>query len=402
MNKTSFPTSRLLLLLCLCSAGSISVQNAALATEGARNDASEQSYRAEIDQLESSQGAYGAALPETLLGLGLSLQSQGRHEEAIQVFSRGMHLARINDGLYGKTQIPLLEGQIASYLALGDYTQADDRQHYLYRVQVRSLERGDALISALMQQAQWQYQAYRVSNSGNSHGRLTNMWDLYGMAVNNILERDGGVTSNTLPPLRGLLRTQYLISRYQPAQSLQTPPDEMASRQNLYRFKNYYSQNYDRGTRVIEAIVGIETGQLPEDAEPPTEALVLLGDWQLWHGKTDIALQSYLNAATELAPEGDAQVLIDRLLPEPVPLPDVDGLRPLPAAIDPDEGGVKLEFGVDERGRVENVMRLDENEDLDSQARRLMRALRKTRFRPRFESGQPVDTQNIVRAFKVD
>jgi hypothetical protein len=70
--------------------------------------------------------------------------------------------------------------------------------------------------------------------------------------------------------------------------------------------------------------------------------------------------------------------------------------------VDTAEANILLEFGVDERGRVVNLERLDEIEGSDARAHRLMRKLRKTKFRPRFEAGQPVETEKIVRAFSIE
>mgnify|MGYP001764207792 CR=1 FL=1 len=99
----------------------------------------QRAYQDAIAEIESSEGAYAGQLPESLLGLGLNLQAQGRHVDAIKALRRGVHLARINEGLYCTQQIPLLQGEITSYRAIGDYAAADERQNYLYRVQTRSL-----------------------------------------------------------------------------------------------------------------------------------------------------------------------------------------------------------------------------------------------------------------------
>jgi hypothetical protein len=56
---------------------------------------------------------------------------------------------------------------------------------------------------------------------------------------------------------------------------------------------------------------------------------------------------------------------------------------------------------VSERGRVTNLERMDENEAENARARRLMRTLRKTTFRPRFEAGQAVETEKLVKAYSI-
>ena len=86
------------------------------------------SYQFYITDLESRYGPYAPGLSEQLLGLGSVYQKQGLHEEAAAVFKRGVHVARINDGLYSSSQIPLLQGLIQSLVAMGEYEGADERQ----------------------------------------------------------------------------------------------------------------------------------------------------------------------------------------------------------------------------------------------------------------------------------
>ena len=115
--------------------------------------ATERSLLDAIRRLESRDGAYSADLPEQMLSLGLALQQQERHAEAVDIFKRGVHLARINNGLYCLEQIPLLNGEIQSSIALGEYSRVDELQQYLYRVQLRGLDTGKQRAAALLKQA---------------------------------------------------------------------------------------------------------------------------------------------------------------------------------------------------------------------------------------------------------
>jgi hypothetical protein len=339
-----------------------------------------------------------------LLSLGLALQSQGQHDEAVGLFKRGVHLARINDGLYSTQQIPLLQGQIASHIALGDYAQADERQHYMYRVQIRNKDNGEPLTKALMQQANWQRSAYFLGIGVQGYIRIMNMWDMYRLALNEIIAREGDTSPKLLLPLHGMLEAQYLISEYDWEGQSHSSSDDLGARQELNRFMAYRAQSYQKGSAVITAIHDIELEREGAQSVATAQALTMLGDWQLWHDKRDTAWQTYQEAMVELAERDDAQVQIDHLFGEPVALPDVSGVRPLPPTVDTAEADILLEFGVTERGRVVNVERVDEDESdsRNPKAYRLMRKLRKTRFRPRFEAGQPIETEKIVRAFNIE
>lgn len=359
-------------------------------------------FLAAIQLLESSGGAYDPGLSEHLLSLGLALQRSGRHEEAVKVFKRGAHLTRINDGLHGAGQIPLVSGEIHSRLALGQYLEADERQQYLYRIQVRSMGSGTSRATALMQQASWQYSAYRLGLGDAAYPRLMNMWDLYRLALNDIVVGEGETSPALLPPLYGMLQAQYLIADYQgdtPTAGFSTD-GSLEGRQDLSRFYAYRNQSYKKGQAVIQAIHDIEREQHGADGVEVIEATVMLGDWHQWHGERDEASKVYGGAFAELLRLEDAQIETARIFGDPVPLPDLEGLLPLPPAVTAAEGHILLEFGVSGRGRVVDLERLDENDSIDGTASRLMRKLRHTTFRPRFEAGEPVATEKIVRAYE--
>jgi hypothetical protein len=402
--KHSPPLLVLLLALLACSQALWAGQEP---MEQARNLAEQElAYREAIDAIESDYGAYGDGLSEQILGLGHVLQSQGRHQEALALLKRGVHLARINDGLYSPQQLPLLQAEIASHIALGQYDDADERQHYMYRVQVRSMGQGELRAQALMQQAQWQYNAYQLRLGQAGFARLMSMWDLYRLALNDIIEREGENSPDLLPPLEGMLRAQYLIADYEPEDEY-ADAEDFGARQQLGRFNAYRAQSYDKGSAVILAMYGIEQKQEESQGEETglatARALTMLGDWRLWHEEREKAMQAYGEAIAELNKRDDAQLQIARLFGEPVALPNLDGVRQLAEVEEPGLGDILLEFGVTERGRVVDLERIDDNEDVNqAKANRVMRQLRKTRFRPRFDAGQPVVTEKVVRAYEVD
>jgi tetratricopeptide (TPR) repeat protein len=365
--------------------------------------AAERSLRKAINRIESRDGAYAADLPEQILSLGLALQQQERHGEALVLFKRGVHLARINHGLYCPEQIPLLQGEIRSAIALGDYAQVDALQQYLYRVEMRGLPGGEERASALLQQANWQFNAYQLGVGADGASRLVSMWDLYRKAWSDLNDTEGSDSRKLLPPLYGLLRTQYLISEYR--EENQPPGSSFSSNymgSQPGSFYSYRNESYDLGRRVIMSIYNIQRVSRGEDSDEAVDALIALGDWAWWNEKRDDATEIYQQALAELASRDVAQgTEVRQLFTEPVPLPDMKGLRRLPSAVDPEKGNILLEFGVNERGSVTDLERLDTDESMDEAANRLMRVLSGTQFRPRFEAGEPVATEKLVRAYDI-
>ncbi len=358
-------------------------------------------YNRAIKEAESREGAYGSSLSESMVGLARTLQAQGRHDEAIELYKRSVHLARVNEGLYCAQQIPMLQGEIASHKALRNYAEADERQDYLYRVQTRAIGSGAELVAAFMDQAQWQYEAYQLQLGQDSYERLIDMSELYRVAFSDVVTREGEKSPNLLPPLYGMLQAQYLISGYEIPPSTPVFDENGHVDEGLLRFKAYHHKSYKQGNAIIDAIATIKQEHNPQDRASIAQALVMLGDWQLWNGRKDDAFAAYREATTELARADDAQERARQLFGEPVALPAIAGIDLLPPVVEPDEAAITLAFGVSESGRVHDIERLDDNDEADSQAYRLMRELRKTTFRPRFEAGQPVETENIVKAFHI-
>lgn len=369
--------------------------------------------RRAVETTESDRGAYAAELPEQLLSMGLALQREGRHTDAVSAFKRGSHLTRINSGLYSVEQIPFLEREITSYLALGKFAAADKGQSRLYLVQKRSLVNSEYLADALMQQADWQHKAYKLGLGGEdmSFRHLLTMWDLNRMALVTIIDKEGEKSSNLLPPLYAMLKAQYLISGHKarPKPSSYDFSSSAGNRQSPTRLNSYLVKSYDRGRSVIGAMYSIQLSHYGEKALPTIETRILLGDWMLWHGVRDPALASYTRAFRELAELDDAQLETLRLFGEPVPLPDLDGVRPLLPEVGVSEGNILVEFGVSAHGKAVDPSRVRENstaelqpdEATEGKAIRLLKALRKTTFRPRFENGKPTSTDNVVKAYVI-
>ncbi|MEM6484762.1 MAG: hypothetical protein AAF662_07260 [Pseudomonadota bacterium] len=264
-------------------------------------------YEERISEIERTEGAFGAGLTEQLLGMGLAQQRNGDHFAAIRTFKRGVHLARINEGLYSERQMALLQGEIASHIAMGDFTAADERQRYLFRVQAETLSdvsRGQAL----MQHAVWQRQAYEQGLGEQPFSRLLRMSSLYRLALSEIANSEGETSPRLLPPLYGMLRSQYLVSGFVGETSTgrfrtRGMVQEEESQQTAYR-----GQSFKRGSSVIRAIYDIEMAQPDANWEVAARASLMLADWQLWHGKRNDAFETYAGLFGELEATDAAKV----------------------------------------------------------------------------------------------
>lgn len=354
-----------------------------------------------IASIELEEGAFSARLPEHLLGMGLALQRAGQHERAIKELRRGSHLLRITEGLNTPQQLALLEAEIESHIAMGDLQTADERWRYLARVQENSL-RPPSLSDAFMQRARWERIAYEAQIDDEPLLRLQRMDYFFQRALTELLKIEENNSPALLPPLYGMLQSQYLLSGV----VVESVPNSQTrnwgsqlNRDNQVRISS--SQTYKRGISVISAITDVRRNSETADLRDLAEPALMLGDWQLFSGKRTEALETYAALDRELAAVDDAKELREEFFGQPQALPSLEGIRALPEEASQQHGVMLLEFGVTARGRVVDVERLDDNSYLDSKAVRFMRRLRQTLYRPRISNGMPVDTTGLVAKYDI-
>lgn len=350
-------------------------------------------YKQAITELERREGPYAPALSEQMLGLGNTLQQLGRHDEAIDTFKRGAHLARINGGLYSGAQIALLRSEIDSHIELGNFSEVDARQQYLHKVERRSLVGSEDSAHALLRQAAWHQRAFiaGIGEEENQGQRLIQMWDLYRMALREISDQFGETAPQLRKPLSGMLRTQYLIAGHKPFDP------NARSRNAVQVFQT--GDRYRRGETVLKALAQLSV----RNNAPITQIIndmLALGDWAWWFNKRTEAQSFYAEAmryATESKDPAATNYLVSALA-EPAPLPTIVGLETLPQPRAEDSGALVVAFEVTDTGRATNIERLKEPgvEEDEKAIDRLIRALRDIRFRPRFEEGQPVATMSVI------
>ena len=444
-------------------------------------------YRNYIQSMEASAGAFAPGLTEQLLGLGLNLQALNRHEEAEAVLKRGVHVSRVQSGLYAADQIPLLRAEIRSLTAMGRFDEVDERQRYLARVESEALEGTPASISALLDQGAWAEQAWelRLGEQETHPEHLARSWEYYRLAYNQSAQLYGEQSLALVKPLEGMLRLQYHFA------AMQRDSASHNSLDNNYRQTTSLGGVYRRGEAVLTNIFAVKRFNGASAGEQASD-LARLGDWAWWMGRRSQAHNYYEQAWNRItpppAPKPDVDTMVDSNteiegtapltgdgeqtrvataentaatnttnsaenasaaanapLPEPepepepiddpvmraalfetsTPLPNIDSLRPLPPFSRDDTGPVVVQFRVDESGKVKDLERLavtdnsgsaadasgesagnqsdqESAEIVASSVERLLRKMRRIRFRPRYEAGVPVETDTIVWSFDLE
>ena len=255
-------------------------------------------YRGYIESMEASAGAFAPGLTEQLLGLGLNLQSLERHVEAAKVLKRGVHISRVQSGLYAADQIPLLRAEIRSLAALGFYDDVNERQAYLARVESDALAGTPASIAALLDQAAWAEQAWELGlGEAETHPEhLARSWEYYRLAYNQSSQLYGDRSQALLAPLEGMLRIHYRFALLQ-----KTRGSNDAFRVDSFRQSSALGGIYRRGEAVLSAIYGLKSLHGTDAGEQASD-LTRLGDWAWWMGRRADATNYYDRAWRRVTP----------------------------------------------------------------------------------------------------
>ena len=255
-------------------------------------------YRSYIESVETSGGAFAPGLTEQLLGLGLNLQALDRHAEAAKVLKRGVHVSRVQSGLYAADQIPLLRAEILSLIALGRFDEVDEHQRYLARVESEALTGTPASIAALIDQGEWAEQAWdlRLGDQEAHPEHLTRSWEYYRLAYNQSTQLYGERSLELLKPLEGMLRLQYRFADLQRENASGSAFDGTS-----YRQTSALGGAYRRGEAVLSTIFGLKLVNGSSAGEQARD-LTRLGDWARWMGRRSDSRSYYAKAWRRITP----------------------------------------------------------------------------------------------------
>ena len=255
-------------------------------------------YRNYIESMEESAGAFAPGLTEQLLGLGLNLQALDRHAEAAKVLKRGVHVSRVQSGLYAADQIPLLRAEIRSLIALGRFDEVDEHQRYLARVESEALTGTPASIAALIDQGKWAEQAWdlRLGDQEAHPEHLARSWEYYRLAYNQSTQLYGERSLELLKPLEGMLRLQYRFADLQRENASGSAFDG-----TNYRRTSALGGAYRRGEAVLSTIFGLKLVNGSSVGEQARD-LTRLGDWARWMGRRSDSRSYYDEAWRRITP----------------------------------------------------------------------------------------------------
>lgn len=361
-------------------------------------------YLRNIKRLQKTHGAFYDQIGENLIGLGLLYRNLGQNKQAVQAFNQALHINRINHGLYGASQLPIMELIIQTNTALSDWQALDQNFYYLYWVDRRLYGDNDPrLLPVIERLGRWHLQACSLMVDSVPSKHLLKAADLFQNAIRIIEQNYGSHDQRLLKPLLGLAITDYRIAQH--VSMVETyeeqdfgigfPGDQEQEMEEVRNQQVLFFNSYRDGQKALSRIISVYETNPNLSKRDYGRALVFLGDWYLLFDRRTSASKTYAMAYAKLQDSGMDNKDINRLFAKPRSLPDFQFStenRP------PDDSGnyIIAKFDVSKNGRARNIEIVKTSvADNDTLRRRAKDSIRTARFRPRLENGQPVATTGV-------
>ncbi len=401
---------------------------------------------AAVDDLAQLGNGWRPEIAETLLSLGRALQTTNDHDAALATLERSVHVSRINHGLFSLEQLPALQLQVESHLALGQWDEADGLRQYAFYVQSRAYGDNDpGMIPALVEYASWHMDAFADRRGEVPVVRLIDAYQLYSVALSIIDRQENPLQYPKVEYLQQLAFVSWLLHRTQALAGSNMVFSEERQVDDTWvdtlteqKYRNRNSA-FLRGEFALQEIVSIHELHVTEAAQDVAmhsdllhqhvQALLDLADWNLLFERRQAANTIYRQAWDLLADEGpevrksvfDKVVLLPSFEPRIGPQQE-RGSPSTPeraSAFAPSAGSagapvrnhfrdqspdgydyVIMEFDINRYGRATNVNLIDKVPPHDDALkRRMVGALRDAKLRPRILDGEPVQVTGLLYRF---
>lgn len=388
-----------------------------------------------IQTLETEVGPYDPQLGEQLLSLGLAYEEAELHDKGAETLNRALYIRRINSGLHDLGQIPILEQLIKSNIAGENWNELDQNYQLLLWMHRRNYDEDDPRFLPIVDQmGRWKLQAYKERLLDQEPAATLREADkLFRNTINLLEDQHGETDPRLLDPLYGKVLANYEIMKEEANRPLQGSQFRVAPRvtyrQQCFRFQTpvgvqvrctaipvtdfsdfarqqrlkdiSVEQQFFNAKRALRQIVEIYEAHPELPRKSYAYALMHLGDWHTISSQRGTATEYYKRAYEILAGLENAEEEIKKVFGAPSSVPTLRLTVPAvdrQLAADSEQRFVKVSFDVTEGGRVRNVEILESTDPENTRVRRLAKELVKgSKYRPRFENGEPVETIGVKR-----
>jgi len=365
-----------------------------------------QQFQDTISRLQSEQGVYNPELQQTLLDLGLWYRGQGNYRKAVETFASALHVSKVNKGLHQLSQVKLVELLIEGYTSLQDWQAVENNLHYLLWLYRRNYRAGDdRLLPVIERIGRWYMQAYKLHSGGKALSylvRADNLFDEDARAISsqygeharqlvNILYASATVNNQIANDVSDVFVTSIKDIRDAMIPNRRTSPymNEVAVRDF------YFDQSFFRGKRALDRVISIYKSELPDSALDYAKALVYQGDYYLALNRKWNAMRNYQSAYAVLIEQGVDSEDINAIFGQPRQV-DPFEIPGKGTEVNSESSYVDAILDVPASGWPGNIRIIASKPVNDAVLQRRGRhAIAGTRYRPRFEDGRPLATEDV-------
>lgn len=406
--------------------------------ERAEAEAAIESYMARLGASEAAEGPFSDDLREDLFNTGLLYQKLDDHTNALKLMERALAVSRINHGLQGLDQVPIMEAMAQSHLALEQITQADAMMTAAFQLQQDVYgAKSPGLVPALLRLGAWNTNAFMDRSSillniprmdvqkyiMDPKGFIQAPIDMrdsplyklfeaqanYREAILALIDAKQFTHPDLLPLEHELVKNYFLITHrenilYEPDFYLTRRKEKTASRLDQNSIELMNSESFDLGRESYSRTLAYIYNDQAQTAGVLAQAMLEEADWHLLYERKPQAADKY--EVTLRFFEGNPELgrQVQHLLYPPVPvvlpafMPAPNSREKLGIPADADVsffGYIDVAFSLNKFGKARRIRTLGTGGEVTRNMEiRLNQYLQNVQFRPRYK-GTEVDTGDV-------
>ena len=380
------------------------------------SDTSSEQYRQAVASIEKDHGAHHFGIVEPAIGLGINLQQQNQHDQAITALKRALHVNRINRGLHDLNHIPIIDLISHSQMQLGDWQGAEQQQmlrFWMYQREVETSEQLtpetlDAYTDAAIHFSNWQGQSYTWDTGRFPLVKLRHAQKGLADAKNRLVTQNRTLDPRYFAVLNAIAVNDYNIVIYLSNTEADAVTGSTSGDQDMSDYllrQNIIVDSFREGSAALREV--IELNDSDARRTQYAQAILNYADWQLLFNRPQTAAKEYSRAYDAFRQAGIDNTSLNERFAEPQ---RITAFKLEPPSVNPgkakrndpdsaqqtDAPYVLAIFDVNRHGQVRN---LDIEESFPADDKSIRRAARNrlvvSRFRPALIDGKPVVRKDV-------
>ncbi|MES2623881.1 MAG: hypothetical protein V4628_01260, partial [Pseudomonadota bacterium] len=311
-------------------------------------------YLSIVGDMEAVEGPFSNELREDLFATGNLYQRIGDHDNAVRMYTRALAVSRINFGLEGLDQVPVMEAMAKSYAALNKTSNADEMMLAAFSLQEKKYGVNTIdMIEPQIKLADWNTQAFMDRSSilvniprmnvqnflldpknyiqDSQDIRNTPLYNLYQArslylnAIKTLIDARN-YTHPQIMDLEHKLLTNYFLHMhrenilYEPDFYLTRKKTKTATRLNQNAIEMMNSENYDLGIEAHKRRMIYLQSNKARTSELVATAMLEEADWDLLFERKTNAAEKYDKAYQFFVDNPNFQVEANEVIYPAVPV----------------------------------------------------------------------------------